>query len=75
MSLASILGDTLQAINQIDSIDFEFIDMVTGEYIISILDSDGCLYVDTINLTQIPNPLVMQTNVSHVNCYGVLMVR
>ena len=44
--------------------------MVTGEYIISILDDDGCLYVDTINLTPIPNPLVMQTNVSHVNCYG-----
>ena len=44
--------------------------MVTGEYIVSILDAGGCLFIDTLDLAQIPNPLIMLTNVSHVSCYN-----
>ena len=70
ISLASIFGDTIQSINQLNTSSFEFSNMVTGEYIVSILDASGCLFIDTLDLNPVPNPLVMQTNVSHVSCYG-----
>ncbi|MDG1283463.1 MAG: hypothetical protein P8N46_02305, partial [Flavobacteriales bacterium] len=70
ISVANIIGDTLQLVNGLSTSVINFDNMLTGEYIISILDSDGCLFTDTVDLTQIPNPLIMQTNVSHVSCFG-----
>jgi len=70
ISLASIIGDTLQAYNQINTDDFEFVNLGTGDYIISILDSGDCLFVDTISLSQVSNNLNMQTNSTDVSCYG-----
>ena len=71
ITLANIIGDTLQNINQLNTSFFEFSNMVTGEYIVSILDAAGCIFVDTLDLNPVPNPLIMETNVSHVSCYGL----
>ena len=71
ISVSNIIGDTLQLVNGLSTSVIDFDNMLTGEYIISILDSDGCLFIDTVDLTQIPNPLIMQTNVSHVSCNGL----
>ena len=70
ISLADILGNTLLAQSSLNTSFYQFSNMASGEYIVSILDDAGCSFVDTFNLGQISNPLVMETNVSHVNCYG-----
>jgi hypothetical protein len=41
-----------------------------GEYIVRAQGAGGCLVQDSITLLLAPNPLIMETNITDVSCYG-----
>ena len=41
-----------------------------GQYVVRASGAGGCLVQDSVELLEAPNPLVMETNIGHVNCYG-----
>ena len=40
----------------------------TGEYIITVIDDNGCEYQETFNVTT-PNPIIIDSSVSDVSCF------
>ena len=44
--------------------------LVAGSYSYQIIDSIGCVYLDTLIVNE-PSPYVVSENISHVSCYGL----
>ena len=44
--------------------------LIAGQYIVTIIDSNACLYVDTFNVSQPSNPISTNNIINNVLCFG-----
>ena len=44
--------------------------LIAGQYIVTIIDSNACLYVDTLNVSQPINPISTNNIINNVLCFG-----
>ena len=68
--LYDLFGNTVDSVLNISGNLGSLNNLSPGDYIVRAQGAGGCLVQDSITLLLAPNPLVMETNVSHVNCYG-----
>ena len=52
-------GDTTSSLQNISA----------GQYIVSVIDSNGCILYDTLNVSQ-PNAILVNDSINDVSCYG-----
>ena len=68
--LLDFSGNIVVSSNNISGNNHTLTGLASGEYILRATGGGGCLVQDTVVLSQPINPLVMETNVTHVSCYG-----
>ena len=71
IELQDFNGLNIQVANNIMNSTYIFSNVVTGSYIVKITESNGDSDQDTIVVTQIQNPINMNTSITqHVSCFG-----
>ncbi|MEC9209914.1 MAG: hypothetical protein VX762_05760, partial [Bacteroidota bacterium] len=67
--LFDLFGNLVAGTYNISGNSYSLSNLSDGEYIVRASGAGGCIVEDSIVLLPAPNPLIMQTNVSHVSCY------
>ena len=70
IELMDFNGLNIQVANNVMTTTHTFSNIVTGSYIVKVLQPNGYSAQDTIVVSQIQNPLIVTTNHQDVNCYG-----
>ena len=70
IKLKDFNGVNFQVANNVITNTYTFSNIVTGSYIVKVLQPNGYSTQDTIVVSQIQNPLNVTTNHQDVNCYG-----
>ena len=68
--LYDLFGNTVDSVLNISGNLGSLTNLAPGDYVVRAQGAGGCLVQDSITLLLAPNPLIMEANVSHVNCYG-----
>ncbi len=68
--LYDLSGNLVDSSNNIIGNSSSLTGLSAGNYLVRAVGAGGCIVQDSVELLLAPNPLTIQTSVSHVSCYG-----